>query len=190
MPQPTTSKKISPTQQETLLKTLKARFEKHMHRHKGMEWAKVQSKLQAHPEKLAALHEMEASGGEPDVVVFGKKTNETIFIDCAVESPAGRRSYCYDREALNARKENKPKNSAVEAAEKMGIELLNEEQYRQLQEIEKLDMKTSSWIKTPPAIRKHGGAIFCDRRYEHVFTYHNGADSYYAARGFRGMLKV
>lgn len=184
------SKKLSPTQQETLLKTLKARFEKHMHRHKGIEWAKVQSKLQAHPEKLGALHEMEASGGEPDVVMLEKKTNEFTFIDCAVESPAGRRSFCYDREALNARKENKPKNSAVEMASAMGIELLNEEQYRQLQEIEKLDMKTSSWIKTPPAIRKHGGAIFCDRRYEHVFTYHNGADSYYAARGFRGILKV
>ena len=169
---------------------LKTRFAKHPHRHKGIEWAKVEAKLLAHPEKAWSLHEMERTGGEPDVVAHDKKSNAFIFMDCSAESPAGRRSYCYDRAALDARKENKPKNSAIGMAAAMGIELLNEEQYRELQQLGEFDTKTSSWIETPAAIRKLGGAIFMDRRYNHVFLYHNGADSYYAARAFRGALKV
>lgn len=183
-------KKLSPAQTTELLKTLKARFEKNMGRHKGIEWAKVQSKLEAHPEKLWSLDDMETTGGEPDVVGFDKKTGEYIFYDCAAESPAGRRSLCYDREALNSRKEHKPKNSAMDVAAEMGIEILTEEQYRELQQLGKFDLKTSSWVKTPAAIRKLGGAVFCDRRYDTIFLYHNGAESYYAARGFRGLLRV
>ncbi|HMU47902.1 MAG TPA: DUF4256 domain-containing protein [Chitinophagaceae bacterium] len=183
-------KKLSPSQTAALLKTLKARFEKNMNRHKEIEWANVQARLEAHPEKLWSLDNMETTGGEPDVVGFDKKTGEYIFYDCAAESPAGRRSLCYDREALNSRKEHKPKNSALDAAAEMGIELLTEEQYRELQQLGKFDTKTSSWIKTPAAIRKLGGAVFCDRRYNTVFLYHNGAESYYAARGFRGSLRV
>lgn len=183
-------KKLSPAQTTELMKTLKARFEKNMGRHKGIEWAKVQSKLEAHPEKLWSLDDMETTGGEPDVVGFDKKTGEYIFYDCAAESPAGRRSLCYDREALNSRKEHKPKNSAMDVAAEMGIEILTEEQYRELQQLGKFDLKTSSWVKTPAAIRKLGGAVFCDRRYDTIFLYHNGAESYYAARGFRGLLRV
>lgn len=183
-------KKLSPKQHEDLLKTLQARFEKHMNRHKGLDWAKVQARLDANPEKLWSLHEMESSGGEPDVVGFDKKTGEFIFYDCAAESPKGRRSLCYDREALEARKEHKPKNSAVDMASAMGVELLTEEQYRALQTLGEFDTKTSSWVKTPADIRALGGAVFCDRRYDTVFLYHNGAESYYAARGFRGSLKV
>lgn len=185
------NKKESTTEQgEDLLKVLKARFEKNMNRHKGLEWSKVQANLDAHPEKLRALDEMEATGGEPDVVGYDQKTGEYIFYDCAPESPKGRRSICYDHEALESRKENKPENSAIQMAEDMGIEILTEEQYRELQQLGNFDMKTSSWVKTPIEIRKHGGAIFCDRRYNHVFMYHNGAESYYAARGFRGSLRV
>ncbi len=188
-------KKLSSELQKELLIILKARFEKNMNRHKGLEWAKVQARLEANPEKLYSLNEMEITGGEPDVVVpiaigNDKKTGEYIFYDCSAESPKERRSLCYDHEALEKRKENKPENSAINMAADMGIEILKEEQYRELQKLGKFDTKTSSWIKTPAEIRKHGGAIFCDRRYEHVFTYHNGADSYYAARGFRGSLKV
>jgi hypothetical protein len=184
-------KKLSPTQRNELLATLKARFEKNMNRHKGVEWSKVQAKLEANAEKLWSLNEMETSGGEPDVVGGAdKKTGEYVFYDCAAESPKDRRSFCYDREALDARKEHKPANAAVDAATAMGIELLTEEQYRELQRVGKFDLKTSSWIKTPPEIRKLGGAVFCDRRYDTVFVYHNGAESYYAARGFRGCLKV
>jgi hypothetical protein len=183
-------KELSSKHREELLKTLKARFEKNMNRHKGLEWIEVQAKLEADNEKLWSLNEMERTGGEPDVVGFDKKTGEYIFCDCSAESPKDRRSLCYDREALNARKEHKPKNSAVDMAAAMGIELLTEEQYRELQQFGPFDTKTSSWIITPPAIRKLGGALFCDRRYDHVFTYHNGADSYYAARGFRGSLRV
>ncbi|HTR82067.1 MAG TPA: DUF4256 domain-containing protein [Bacteroidota bacterium] len=182
--------KLSPKQKDELLTTLKARFEKNKSRHKGLEWAKVQAKLDAHPEKLWSLNEMEGTGGEPDVVGYDAKTREYIFYDCSAESPNGRRSLCYDRQALNARKEFKPKNSAVDMATAMGIELLTEEQYRDLQELGSFDAKTSSWVKTPSQIRKLGGAIFCDRRYDTVFVYHNGADSYYAARGFRGSLKI
>jgi hypothetical protein len=183
-------KAISPAQQEELLRTLKARFEKNMNRHKGLEWAKVQSRLEANPEKLRSLNEMESTGGEPDVVGHDKKTGEYIFYDCSAESPNGRRSFCYDREALESRKEHKPKNSALDMADAMGTELLTEEQYRGLQELGEFDTKTSNWIHTPDAIRELGGALFCDRRYDHVFTYHNGAESYYAARGFRGSLRV
>ena len=185
-------KELSPEQREELLRTIKARFEKNMKRHKDLEWAKVQAKLElGHPgEKLWSLNEMETTGGEPDVVDYDKKTGEYIFYDCSAESPKGRRSVCYDHEALESRKEHKPENSAVEMAADMGIELLSEEQYQELQTLGSFDMKTSSWIKTPPEIRKHGGAVFCDRRYEHIFVYHNGADSYYAARGFRGSLRV
>ena len=161
-----------------------------MNRHKGLEWAKVQAKLEANPEKAWSLHEMERTGGEPDVVGQDKKTGEYLFYDCSAESPNGRRSFCYDREALDARKENKPKNSAVGMADAMGIELLTEEQYRELQKLGKFDAKTSSWVRTPSEIRKLGGAIFCDFRYGTVFVYHNGADSYYAARAFRGALRV
>jgi hypothetical protein len=183
-------KKLSADLQKELINVLKSRFEKNMNRHKGLEWTKIQAKLEANPEKLWSLDEMEHSGGEPDVVGFDKKTGEYIFYDCSPESPKDRRSYCYDREALNARKEHKPANSVIDVAAEMGIELLTEEQYRELQTLGKFDSKTSSWVKTPPEIRKHGGAIFCDFRYNHVFTYHNGADSYYAARGFRGSLRV
>lgn len=173
-----------------LLSLLKDRFEKNMNRHKGLEWANVQTKLEGNKEKLWSLHEMERTGGEPDVVDYDKKTGEYIFYDCAEESPKGRRSVCYDHEALESRKENKPANSAIQMAADMGIELLTEEQYRELQQLSKFDMKTSSWVKTPADIRKLGGAIFCDLRYGHVFVYHNGAESYYAARGFRGSLRV
>src|SRR6266542_38695 len=183
-------KELSPEQREELLSALKARFEKNMNRHKGLEWAKVQAKLEANTEKLWSLHEMERTGGEPDVVGHDKKTGEYIFYDCSAESPKGRRSVCYDREALDARKEHKPKDSAVGMATAMGIELLTEEQYRELQKLGEFDTKTSSWVKTPSAIRKLGGALFCDRRYDTVFVYHNGAESYYAARAFRGSLRV
>jgi hypothetical protein len=186
----TNKKKLSPQQREELLSALKARFEKNMNRHKGIEWAKVQAKLEANAEKLWSLNEMEKTGGEPDVIGYDKKTGEYIFYDCAAESPKDRRSLCYDREALDARKEHKPKDSAMDMASALGIELLTEEQYRELQKLGKFDTKTSSWVKTPAAIRKLGGAVFCDRRYDHVFLYHNGADSYYAARGFRGSLRV
>lgn len=185
-----TRKELSPAQREDLLRTVKARFEKNMNRHKGLEWAKIQARLEAHPEKLWSLNEMEKTGGEPDVVGHDKKTGEYTFCDCSAESPKGRRSVCYDREALEARKEHKPKSSAVDMATAMGIELLSEEQYRELQALGQFDTKTSSWVKTPSNIRELGGAIFCDRRYDHVFTYHNGAESYYAARAFRGSLKV
>lgn len=183
-------KKLSAEQHDELLKKIKTRFEKNMTRHKGLDWTKVQAKLEASPDKLWSLNEMENTGGEPDVVAFDKKTGEYIFYDCSPESPAGRRSFCYDREALDSRKEHKPKNSAVDMAKEKGIELLTEEQYRELQQLGNFDTKTSSWIKTPDAIRKLGGAIFCDRRYNTVFVYHNGAESYYAARGFRGSLRV
>jgi hypothetical protein len=183
-------KNISEKEGAELLKVLKSRFEKHMNRHKGIEWADVQARLDANSEKLWSLQEMEASGGEPDVVGQDKRTGEYLFYDCAAESPKGRRSLCYDREALDSRKEFKPENSAVEMAAAMGIELLTEAQYRELQQLGKFDMKTSSWIQTPSAIRKLGGAIFADFRYDHVFIYHNGASSYYAARGFRGALRV
>lgn len=183
-------KKLSAEQHDELLKKIKTRFEKNMTRHKGLDWTKVQAKLEASPDKLWSLNEMENTGGEPDVVAFDKKTGEYIFCDCSPESPAGRRSFCYDREALDSRKEHKPKNSAVDMAKETGIELLTEEQYRELQQLGNFDTKTSSWIKTPDAIRKLGGAIFCDRRYNTVFVYHNGAESYYAARGFRGSLRV
>jgi hypothetical protein len=183
-------KVLSPQQREELLRALKDRFEKNMNRHKGLEWPKVQAKLEANPEKLWSLHEMERTGGEPDVIGHDKKTGEYIFYDCSAESPKGRRSVCYDREALDARKESKPASSAMEMAAAMGIELLTEEQYRELQKLGNFDTKTSSWVKTPPDIRKLGGALFCDRRYDTVFVYHNGAESYYAARGFRGSLRV
>ncbi len=183
-------KKLSSEQREALLRALKARFEKNMNRHKGLEWAKVQAKLEANPEKLWSLHEMERTGGEPDVIGHDKKSGEYIFYDCSAESPKGRRSVCYDREALEARKEHKPENSAMDMAAAMGIELLTEEQYRELQKLGNFDEKTSSWVKTPSDIRKLGGALFCDRRYDTVFVYHNGAESYYAARGFRGSLRV
>lgn len=183
-------KKLSPKQAEELIKTLQIRFEKNMIRHKGIEWAKVQARLEAHPAKLWSLAEMETTEGEPDVVGHDKKTGEYIFYDCSAESPKGRRSLCYDAEALESRKENKPKDSAVDMAEAMGIELLTEEQYRELQQLGQFDLKTSSWVATPAPIRKLGGAVFCDRRYNTVFLYHNGAESYYAARGFRGSISV
>lgn len=183
-------KELSAQQREELLKTLKTRFEKNMNRHKNLDWSKVQAKLEANPEKLWSLNEMETTGGEPDVVGFDKKSGEYLFYDCSAESPKDRRSVCYDREALDARKENKPKNSAMDMAAAMGIELLTEAQYRDLQKLGNFDLKTSSWVKTPSEIRKLGGALFCDRRYNQVFLYHNGADSYYAARGFRGCLSV
>jgi hypothetical protein len=182
--------KLSPKKYEVLLEVLKTRFEKNMSRHKGLDWSKVQARLEASVEKLWSLNEMERTGGEPDVVGRDEKTGEYIFYDCSAESPNDRRSLCYDRAAWESRKENKPKNSAVNLATAMGIELLTEEQYRALQQLGKFDLKTSSWVKTPEAIRKLGGALFCDRRYDTVFVYHNGAESYYAARGFRGMLKV
>lgn len=184
------NKKLSAGDRDELLKILKARFEKNMSRHKGLEWARVQAKLEANPGKLWSLNEMEASGGEPDVVGYDKKTGEYIFYDCSAESPKGRRSICYDHQALESRKENKPDNSAVEMAADMGVELLTEQEYRELQQLGSFDAKTSSWVKTPAAIRKLGGAIFCDYRFGTVFVYHNGAESYYAARGFRGSLRV
>lgn len=182
--------RLSAEQRSALLSTLQARFEKNKNRHKGLEWAKVQARLEADPGKLWSLDEMEITGGEPDVVGYDKKTGEYIFYDCSAESPKDRRSLCYDREALESRKEHKPKNSAVDMAAAMGIELLTEEQYRGLQELGEFDLKTSSWVLTPAAIRKRGGALFCDRRYGQVFLYHNGAESYYAARAFRGSLRV
>ena len=183
-------KELSTKQRDELLSILKARFEKNKSRHQGMDWALIQTKLEKQPEKLWSLNEMEKTGGEPDVIAFDKKTNAFTVCDCSAESPAGRRSVCYDHEALNARKENKPKNSAINMAAEMGIEILTEEQYRAVQQLGKFDLKTSSWVQTPIAIRKLGGAIFCDRRYETIFVYHNGAESYYAARGFRGALIV
>jgi Protein of unknown function (DUF4256) len=183
-------KELSAEQREELLRTLKARFEKTMNRHKGVEWTNVQAKLEANSEKLWSLFEMERTGGEPDVVGHDKKTGEYIFYDCSVESPKGRRSLCYDREALDSRKENKPKNNAMDMATAMGIEILSEEQYRELQTLGQFDTKTSSWLKTPSEIRKLGGAIFADYRYGTVFVYHNGAESYYGARAFRGSLQV
>ena len=184
------TKDMKAKEREELLGALKARFEKHMDRHKGLEWSKVQARLEANPEKLWSLNEMEKTGGEPDVVGHDKKSGEYVFYDCSAESPKGRRSVCYDRQALDARKENKPKTSAMDMATEMKIELLSEEQYRELQKLGEFDLKTSSWVQTPAEIRKRGGALFCDRRYDQVFLYHNGADSYYAARGFRGSLKV
>ena len=184
------TKKLSSKQREELLGALKARFEKNMNRHKGLEWAKIQAKLEANAEKLWSLNEMEKTGGEPDVVGHDKKTGEYIFYDCSAESPKGRRSVCYDGEALRSRKEHKPQNSAMDLAADMGVEILTEEQYRELQKLGDFDTKTSSWVKTPSEIRKLGGALFCDRRYNTVFVYHNGAESYYAARAFRGSLKV
>ena len=183
-------KELSAEQREELLKILKTRFEKNTERHKGLDWAKVRTKLESDPEKLRPLHEMEKTGGEPDVIGYDKKTGEYIFCDCAAESPKSRRSFCYDRQALDSRKENKPENNAVDMAAAMGIEILTEEQYRDLQKLGNFDLKTSSWVKTPAEIRKLGGALFCDRRYNTVFVYHNGAESYYAARGFRGLLRV
>lgn len=183
-------KKLPVADGEALLNSLKTRFEKNKNRHKGIEWTSVQARLEANPAKLYVLYEMENTGGEPDVVGQDKKTDKYIFYDCSAESPNGRRSICYDHEALEKRKEHKPANSAVQMAADMGIELLTEEEYRGLQQLGNFDTKTSSWIKTPPGIRNLGGAVFCDRRYNHVFLYHNGADSYYAARGFRGSLRV
>ncbi|MNF71462.1 hypothetical protein D3C84_534120 [compost metagenome] len=183
-------KDLLPEQQEELLSVLKARFEKNMNRHKGLEWAKVQAKLKSNTGKLWSLNEMERTGGEPDVVGYDKKTDEYIFYDCSAESPKGRRSVCYDREALESRKEHKPENSAIDMASTMGVSILTEEQYRELQQLGNFDTKTSSWILTPSAIRKLGGGIFADYRYGTVFVYHNGAESYYAARGFRGSLRV
>jgi len=184
------TKKLSSKQREELLGALKARFEKNMSRHKGLEWAKIQAKLEANAEKLWSLNEMEKTGGEPDVVGHDKKTGEYIFYDCSAESPKGRRSVCYDGEALRSRKEHKPQNSAMDLAADMGVEILTEEQYRELQKLGDFDTKTSSWVKTPSEIRNLGGALFCDRRYNHVFLSHNGAESYYAARAFRGSLRV
>ena len=181
---------LSPEQREELFQTLKDRFEKNMNRHPGLAWTDVQAKLEANPEKLWSLHEMERTGGEPDVVGYDVQSGEWIFYDCSVESPKGRRSVCYDQEALESRKRHKPANSALGMAEDMGIEILTEEQYRELQKLGSFDTKTSSWVKTPDKIRKLGGALFCDRRYDTVFVYHNGAESYYAARGFRGSLRV
>ena len=185
-----TKKELSPKQREELLKALKARFEKNMSRHKGLEWAKVKAKLEANSEKLWSLHEMERTGGEPDVVGHDKKTGETIFFDCSAESPKGRVSVCYDREGLESRKEHKPENNAMDMAAAIGIELLTEEQYLELQKLGDFDTKTSSWVKTPADIRKLGGALYCDRRYGRVFVGYNGAQSYYSARAFRGSLRV
>ncbi len=183
-------KTLSPAQAKELLQILKTRFEKNKTRHKGIDWDKVQARLEAHPAKLWSLNEMEITDGEPDVVGYDKKTGEYIFYDCAAESPKGRRSICYDHEALESRKQHKPADSAVNMATDMGIELLTEEQYRELQQLGEFDLKTSSWVDTPAKIRKLGGALFCDRRFDTVFTYHNGAESYYGARGFRGALRV
>jgi len=181
---------LSADQGETLLDVLKARFEENLDRHRGLAWVKIQAKIEAHPEKLRSLQEMESTGGEPDVVGHDKTSGEFVFFDCSAESPAGRRSVCYDADALESRKEHKPKDSALGMAATMGVEILSEAQYRELQQLGPFDTKTSSWVKTPDVIRKLGGAIFCDRRYDQVFTYHNGAESYYAARGFRGCLRV
>ena len=183
-------KGLSPEQREELFRAFKARFEKNMNRHKDLEWARVEAKLEANAEKLWSLYEMERTGGEPDVVGHDKKTGEYTFYDCSAESPKGRRSVCYDREALESRKEHKPEDNAVDMAAAMGIELLTEEQYRELQKLGHFDTKTSSWVKTPSDVRNLGGALFCDRRYNTVFVYHNGAESYYAARAFRGLLRV
>ena len=185
-----TKQKLSPEQPEELLRTLQSRFEKNMNRHEGLEWTKVKTKLEANAGKLWSLSEMARTGGEPDVVGHDKKTGEYVFSDCATESPKGRRSVCYDREALESRKEHKPENNAIDLAAAMGIELLTEEQYRELQKLGNFDTKTSSWVKTPSDIRKLGGALFCDHRYGHVFVYHNGAESYYGARAFRGSLRL
>lgn len=184
------TKQLAEKEQEELLKLLQKRFEKHMSRHKNLSWEKVEARLKADPSKLWSLRQMEDTGGEPDVVEQTNGKEEITFIDCAAESPKGRRSLCYDREALEARKENKPKGNAVDMAAEMGIDLLDEEQYRELQKLGEFDLKTSSWVKTPGKIRDLGGAVFCDRRYDQVFLYHNGAQSYYAARGFRGLLKI
>jgi uncharacterized protein DUF4256 len=189
-PSKSNKKELSSEQRQELLRALKTRFEKNMNRHKDLEWAKVQAKLEANPEKLWSLNEMERTGGEPDVVGHDKKTDEYIFSDCSAESPKGRRSVCYDREALDSRKEHKPKDNAMDMAVAMGIELLTEEQYRELQKLGNFDTKTSSWVKTPSAVRKLGGALFCDRRFDTVFVYHNGAESYYAGRAFRASLRV
>jgi hypothetical protein len=183
-------RELSAKQRDELLKTLKARFEKNMNRHKGLTWAKVEARLEKSPAKLWSLHEMERTGGEPDVVGHDKKSGEIIFYDCSEETPKGRRSVCYDREGLESRKEHRPENNAVDMAAAMGIEILSELEYRELQELGEFDLKTSTWVETPASIRKIGGALFCDRRYGHVFTYHNGAQSYYAVRGFRGSLRV
>lgn len=183
-------KELSPKQRDELLRTLKGRFDKNMNRHQGLEWAKIMAKLEANLEALWSLAEMEATGGEPDVVGHDKNTGEYIFFDCSPDSPKGRRSLCYDREALDSRKEHKPKNNAVDMATAMGVELLSEEQYRELQRLGDFDTKTSSWVRTPVSIRKLGGALFCDRRFDTVFVYHNGAESYYAARAFRGSRRV
>lgn len=183
-------KKLTSAQTAELLETLKDRFEKNMHRHKSIKWVDVRAKIEGRPEKLWSIDEMERTGGEPDVVAFDKKTGEVVFFDCSAESPKGRRSVCFDPEALKSRKEHKPKHSALGMAREMGIEILSEEQYRELQKLGEFDLKTSSWIATPAAIRELGGALFCDRRYDTVFTYHNGAESYYAARGFRASLRV
>ncbi|MBX7244722.1 MAG: DUF4256 domain-containing protein [Candidatus Sumerlaeaceae bacterium] len=183
-------KKLSSDERDKLLSSLKARFEENMGRHKGLEWAKVLARLEANADKLWSLNEMDRTGGEPDVVGHDKKTGEYIFFDCSPETPEGRRSLCYDREGWLSRKEHRPENTAVDVATAMGIDLLTEEQYRELQKLGEFDLKTSSWVKTPPEIRKNGGALFCDRRYDHVFLYHNGAQSYYAARAFRGSLRV
>jgi len=186
----TKNKKLDIEQVAALFEILKKRFEQNMHRHKDLNWSDIEDQLQQQPEKLWSLHQMEETGGEPDIIVLDAKSPEIIFYDCAVETPKGRRSLCYDRAALDARKEHKPVNNAVDVAEAMGIELLTEEQYRQLQAIEHFDLKTSSWVKTPEDVRALGGAIFCDSRYGRIFTYHNGAQSYYATRGFRGRLKI
>lgn len=183
-------KKLSPEQQSEMIQILKARFHKHTERHSGLEWDEVQARLESRSDKLWSLYQMEQTGGEPDVVGFDEATGKYIFFDCSAESPKGRRSVCYDREALEARKKHKPENSAMDMAQEMGIEMLTEEQYRELQKLGSFDTKTSSWILTPERIRKLGGALFCDRRYDTVFVYHNGADSYYGARGFRGSLRV
>lgn len=184
------SSRLSPEQYEIVFDTLRARFEQNMNRHAGVEWAQVQAKLEANGEKLWSLHEMERTGGEPDVVNRDPETGEFIFYDCSTESPDGRRSVCYDRAGLESRKKHRPDNNAIDMAEAMGIEILTEAQYRELQELGEFDRKTSSWVQTPADIRKRGGALFCDRRYGHVFVYHNGAQSYYSARGFRGSLRV
>jgi hypothetical protein len=184
------SKALTAEQQEELVRILKTRFVKNLNRHKGLEWPKVKARLEANPQKLCSLNEMEATGGEPDVVGYYKEADQFLFIDCSAESPKGRRSLCYDSQALDSRKENKPKNSAIGMADKMGIQLLTEEQYRALQKLGNFDTKTSSWITTPSDIRGRGGALFCDNRYGHVFLYHNGAESYYAGRGFRGSLRI
>ena len=186
----TVSKELSPRQREELLGVLKYRFEKNMNRHKGLDWTKVKARLEAKADKLCSLAEMERTGGEPDVVGLDKKSGEFVFFDCSAETPKGRTSVCYAREGLESRKEHRPKDTAVDMAAAMGIELLTEEQYRELQKLGEFDLKTSSWVKTPADIREHGGALFCDRRYGQVFVYHNGAQSYYAVRGFRGVLRV